>query len=147
MKKSEKKTKTFLLDNTVFVSAIKNPKKKPFSLDLILECIRNATIELVGNKYLIEEMKKYKEKFNSSAASELLDLLMEKTKIIELTKEKIQTCIEYFHESQAKDVIHASTCLEANAILITNDKDFETIKKEGIIQVWSITDAIHNLLA
>jgi len=147
MKKSEKKTKTFLLDNTVFVSAIKNPEKKLFSLDLIIECVRNATIELVGNKYLIEEMKKYKEKFNSLTASELLDLLMEKTKIIELAKEKIQTCKEYFHESQAKDVIHVSTCLEANAILITNDKDFKTIKKEGIIQVWSITDAIHNILA
>ncbi len=33
-----------------------------------------------------------------------------------------------------------------NDILITNDKDFQDLKNKGIIEVWSISQAIRKLL-
>jgi len=44
------------------------------------------------------------------------------------------------------DLYHAATCLKANVILITNDKDFDKIAKVGIIKVWSITKAFTSML-
>ena len=40
----------------------------------------------------------------------------------------------------------ASTCLKAEAVMITNDKHFDKIKKAGLIRVWSISEAIRELL-
>ena len=44
------------------------------------------------------------------------------------------------------DVVHAATCLHTGAVLISNDAHFDGIKEVGIIEVWSITDAIKKLL-
>ena len=41
--------------------------------------------------------------------------------------------------------MHAATCLQAKAVLITNDRDFDRIKESGIIEVWSIREAIRRL--
>jgi predicted nucleic acid-binding protein len=43
-------------------------------------------------------------------------------------------------------VVHAATCLHTGAILISNDAHFDGIKEDGIIEVWSITEAIKKLL-
>jgi len=48
----------------------------------------------------------------------------------------------FFSEEEYADLYHAATCLKANAILITNDKDFNRIAKTSIIKMWSITRAI-----
>jgi len=36
--------------------------------------------------------------------------------------------------------------LKANAILVTNDKDFNEIAEKGVIEVWSIAKAIEELV-
>ena len=41
--------------------------------------------------------------------------------------------------------MHAATCLQAKAVLITNDRDFDGIKESGVIEVWSISEAIRKL--
>ena len=41
--------------------------------------------------------------------------------------------------------MHAATCLQAKAVLITNDRDFDGIKESGVIEVWSISEAIKKL--
>lgn len=38
--------------------------------------------------------------------------------------------------------MHAATALQADAVLITNDKDFDAIRKSGTIEVWRISEAI-----
>ncbi len=91
-------------------------------------------------------MKKYKEKFKFQTAAELLDILIAKTKMQGLNKEKIKICKKYFPKSELKDVIHASTALETGAIFITNNKHFNKIRNKGIIKVWPITSAIQNVL-
>jgi hypothetical protein len=42
--------------------------------------------------------------------------------------------------------LHAATCLQTGAALITNDKHFDRIKKEGVIEVWNASMAIKELL-
>ena len=56
MKKSKPTTLTFLLDNNVFIAAIKNPRRQTGTLRLILHVIKDKGIALVGNIFLVEEM-------------------------------------------------------------------------------------------
>jgi len=51
----------------------------------------------------------------------------------------------YFDEPLV-DIVHAATCLQENSILITNDKHFDKISRNKIIEVWSINRAVENLL-
>jgi len=44
------------------------------------------------------------------------------------------------------DIVHAATCLYADAILITNDNHFNKIKNDGLVEVWSNTKAIKRVL-
>jgi predicted nucleic acid-binding protein len=43
------------------------------------------------------------------------------------------------------DVLHAASCLQSKAVLITNDRDFDRIKESGVIEVWNISEAIRKL--
>ena len=137
----------FLIDANVFVAAIKNPDKKSRTLDLILELISNDGIKLVGNDLLLLEFEKYSEKFRSETASHLLKQLKDKMTIIELDVNSIKNCKKYFPKNEevflGKDT---ATCLQENSILITNDKHFDKISRNKIIEVWSINRAVENLL-
>jgi predicted nucleic acid-binding protein len=44
------------------------------------------------------------------------------------------------------DAVHAATCLQSNAVLISNDKHFDKIRDMRIIEVWKISEAIEKLL-
>jgi len=137
----------FLVDANVFVAAIKNPGKKANTLDLVLELISNDGIHLVGNDLLLLEFEKYSERFKSETASRLLKQLRVKMTLVELDENYIINCSKYFPKNEIVDIVHAATCLQENAILITNDKHFDKISKNKIIDVWSINKAIENLLS
>jgi predicted nucleic acid-binding protein len=135
-----------LPDTNLFVSAIKKPEKKPYSLDLLLELLDNKDITLVGNKYLVREMEKYYEKLESPTARQLLIDIKKKMKVLDVDRESILACKPYFQGSKLRDIMHAATCLKEGSILITNDRDFDRIKSEGLVEVWSIARAIKELL-
>jgi predicted nucleic acid-binding protein len=44
-------------------------------------------------------------------------------------------CRPFFPESQYADIVHAATCLEAGAIIVTNDAYFKKIREAGLIEV------------
>lgn len=137
----------FLVDANVFVPAIKNPGKKTRTLDLILEIISNQRTHLVGNDLLLLEFEKYAEKFKSETASHLIKRLKDKMRIVELDENYIKTCSKYIPKNMVVDIVHAATCLQEKSIMITNDKQFDKISKERIIEVWNISMAIENLLS
>ncbi|KPQ41414.1 MAG: hypothetical protein MPEBLZ_04055 [Candidatus Methanoperedens nitroreducens] len=58
----------------------------------------------------------------------------------------LKNFIKYFPKNEIVDIVHAATCLQENSILITNDKHFDKISQNKIIEVWSISEAIENLL-
>lgn len=135
-----------MLDNNVFISSIKNPTKLTYTLKLMVECINRDDIELVGNKYLIDEMEKYQEIFASASASIIITLFLAKIRIVEIQADSITKVMPYFPKEEIIDIIHAATAIQEGVIVVTNDKHFDQMKEEGLVEVWSISEAIRNLL-
>lgn len=134
-----------MADTNLFIAAIKNPKKETTSLRLLLELIDNTTIVLIGNEFLIMEMGKYAQVFESKRGKEILQKLIDKTEVVDADEKFLRLCKSYFPEDEIIDIYHAATCLQEGAILITNDRHFDKINYEKIIEVWNISKAIKEL--
>jgi predicted nucleic acid-binding protein len=144
----------FVVDTDVFVAAI-----KPFSrlahdrasfgtksLALMLRLINDDELELFANRWLLDEYKRLGEELSSQASELILGQLTAKMReATELEEKVVARCRPYLPEGEDADVLHAATCLRSRAVLITNDKDFDKIKASGVIEVWSISDAIRKL--
>ncbi len=76
----------------------------------------------------------------------LLGQLLQKVVVLEISDEVIARCMPFFPEGQDADILHAATCLESGGILISNDRHFEKIRQERMIEVWTISEAIDRLL-
>jgi predicted nucleic acid-binding protein len=146
MKQLKRDMQQFLVDANVFIAAIKNPDKKAHSLDLIIELVENEKIGLVGNDLLLLEFGKYSEKFRSETASHLLKKLKDKIKVVDVKDASIKISQKYIPKAEVVDIIHAATCIQEGSILITNDKHFDKISQNHIMEVWNISKAIKNLL-
>jgi predicted nucleic acid-binding protein len=146
MKRLKRDMQRFLVDANVFVAAIKNPEKKVGALDLILELISNDEIRLLGNDLLFLEFERYFQKFKSKTASNLIKRLKNKMAIVDVGEDYVIKCSSYFAKDNIVDIVHAATCLQENSILITNDRHFDKISKNKVIEVWSISKAIETLL-
>jgi predicted nucleic acid-binding protein len=141
-KKSGKSIRQFLVDTNLFIAAIKNPKKETASLRLLMELTEDGSIMLIGNEFLIMEMEKYAQVFESKRGKEILRKLIYKTEVIDVDEKFLRLCKSFFPENQLIDIYHAATCLQKGAVLIMNDRYFDRIRNEKIIDVWSISKAI-----
>lgn len=65
--------------------------------------------------------------------------------LIDVDEKFLRLCKPYFSEDELIDIYHAATCLQTGSILITNDKHFDKIKSDKIIEVWNISAAIEKL--
>lgn len=130
----------YLLDNTVFIAAVKRRWTK--STELIYHLL-DSSAELFANELLIFEYEKYAKTLGTY---ELLDYLKKAVIQVNPSQDEIDACAIFFPESELSDIVHAATCLYANAVLITNDNHFNKIKKAEVIEVWSNTKAIKRLL-
>ncbi|MFQ6107219.1 MAG: type II toxin-antitoxin system VapC family toxin [Thermoplasmata archaeon] len=138
--------RSILLDTNVFVAAVKDPKKQTDTLRLILHVIESDDIQLVGHELLVEEMVRYAEELGSETASWIAGALLERMRLVRVSENLVRLCRSYFETPDLADAIHAAACLRSDAVLITNDKHFDRIKSEGIVEVWSISEAIERLL-
>ena len=129
-----------LLDTNLFISAIKRGNTR--SIELILRLL-DSSWELVADDILVSEYERYAKKFEADA---FLAILLDKLVIIEQSEEDIMLCKPLFPPSESADIVHAATCLHTGAILITNDAHFRRISEEGLIKVWSISEAIERIL-
>lgn len=145
MSGSAKPTRTYLLDTNVFVAAIKNPRKETETLRFLLDLIGRDDVELVGNEYWVEEMVRYAEEFRSQTAAWLASLLMSRTRLVHVEDNYVRVCLRYMGTPDPADVLHAATCLQERAILISNDKHFNRVRDQGVIEVWKISQAIRSI--
>jgi len=146
MRRSKSITHIFLLDTNIFISAIKNPRKQTNSIRLVLHIIEEPSISLVGNDLLVEEMVRYAELLRSETAAILLYALIAKMKIVNIQENYLKICKLYIETPNKADILHAATCLQTNAVLISNDHHFDKIRDEKIIKVWSSKEAIDKFL-
>lgn len=100
----------------------------------------------MGNEFLLEEMARYAEAFRSETASLLLFALISKMEVVEVREKYIRICRSYMDTEDLADVVHAATCLQVDAVLISNDRHFDPVREEGIVEVWSTAETIKNLL-
>lgn len=136
------KNSRFLLDNTLFIAAVKRGWTS--STELLLALLDGPS-DIIGNDVLLFEYEKYAKILG---AYDLLRYLKRRVILTNPSPVEIKTCSGYFNDpnGQAADVVHAATCLSTGAVLITNDKHFDRIKEAGVIEVWSITKAINRVL-
>lgn len=130
----------YQLDNTVFIAAVK--RRWTRSTELVYHLL-DSPAELFANELLLFEYEKYAKTLGTY---ELLDYLKKSIIQVNPSQEEIDTCAEFFPKSELSDIVHAATCLYADAILITNDAHFNEIKDAGVIEVWSNSRAIKMLL-
>jgi predicted nucleic acid-binding protein len=71
---------------------------------------------------------------------------LQEAAVLEISDEAIAQCMPFFPEGQVADALHAATCLYAGGILVSNDRHFEKIRQSEIIEVWTISEAIAELL-
>lgn len=142
MKKSGEHTQKFLLDTNVFVSALKTPGK---ALELFIELL-GKKYDIIGNVHLLDEYMRYSREVPSDVARFILAELCAKMRVVDVAPRFVKICHPYFPPKETVDVVLAATCLQEGALLITNDKHFDRIKKEGVIEVWSISEAVKKLV-
>jgi len=138
-------TRTFLLDTNVFVAAVKPPRRETATLRLVLEFLRREDLALVGNDLWLEEMLRYAEEFRSETASRLVSALVEGTRFVHVRENFRAVCRGYITTPDPADVLHAATCLQEGAILVSNDRHFNRIRDERIVEVWDIAKALRSL--
>lgn len=142
---SAKSTRTFLIDTNVFVAAVKHPRRQTATLRLLLDVLTRDDVELVGNDLWLEEMVRYAEEFRSETASWLVGALVAKTRFVTVGANFRAISRRYVTTPDPADILHAATCLQERAILVSNDRHFDRIRDEGILPVWSISQAIRSL--
>jgi len=128
------------------VAAIANPLRATGTLKLILHLISDDDVELVGDRYLAEEMIRYAEVFPSETAATLLEATASKMRIINVEAKYVKICGGYIGTSDLSDIYHAAACLQSGSVLISDDGHFNRIRDEGIISVWGTNQAIKELL-
>jgi len=91
-------------------------------------------------------MARYAELLRSETAATLLHTLITKMEIINVQENFLKISKSYIETPAKADILHAATCLQTNAVLISDDHHFNTIRDKGIIKTWSTTEAIKKLL-
>jgi len=132
----------FLLDTNVFIAAAKRGWTR--TTELIIKLI-DGQEDLIADEALIGEYGRYAKDLGDFGQL-LLYRLLQEVVVLEQSDDEISRCLPFFPENQEADVLHAATCLSAGGILISNDKHFEKIRSAGIIEVWTISEAIDRLL-
>ena len=93
----------------------------------------------------MEEMVRYAEEFQSEISTAILSALIGRTDLVDVGLNHVKLCKKFIRTPDLGDIVHAAACLKEDAILITNDKHFNRIRDEGIIEVWNITKTIREL--
>jgi predicted nucleic acid-binding protein len=147
-----KDLRRFVVDTNVFVAAIKpllgsrrGASSGTSSLALLLRLINDDELELFANLWLLDEYRRLARELRSRTSDLILGELIARMHEAELEEEMVARCRPYLPEHEGADVLHAATCLQSGAVLITNDRDFDKIREAGVIEVWSIGEAIKRL--
>ena len=138
-------TPAILLDTTVFVSAVQSVPRITDSLRLIVHLLA-ADVRLVGNELLAEEYLRYAQLLPSPTATALAASILGTLEMIRVEERFVLACTPYFGGKKRKDCVHAATCLQLGATLVSNDHDFDAIDRAGVIRRMTISEAVRRWL-
>ena len=138
-------TPAILLDTNVFVSAVKSVPRVTDSLRLIVHFLA-ANVRLVGNELLAGEYLLYAQLLPSPTATALAASILGTLEIIRVEERFVLACTPYFGGRKRKDCVHAATCLQRGATLVSNDHDFDAVDRAGVIRRMPISEAVRRWL-
>ncbi len=131
----------FVLDNNLVIAAVESGWTKSTNL---LMTILLSDADLFVNDELLLEYERYIHRV--LGLYHLCLLISNRAQNIDPSRQSLEACRPFFPESQYADIVHAATCLEAGATIITNDAHFKRIQEAGLIEVWSISKALREVL-
>ena len=131
-----------LLDTNVFVSAVKDPARQTATFRLIVNLLAREGVRFVGNDILAWECLRYAQVFPSPTAAAIASAILERMEIVRVEDRFLMACAPYFGPGNASDCVHAATCLQTGAVLVSNDRDFDPVRRAGLVEVVTITDAL-----
>ncbi len=131
----------FVLDNNLVIAAVKSGWTK--STNLLMTLLLSDADLFVNNELLIE-YEKYVHRV--LGLDHLYLLIQNRALLVDPPQKSLETCRPFFPDDQYADIVHAATCLETGATIITNDAHFRKIQEAGLIEVWNITRAIREIL-
>lgn len=137
-----KDPQSVLLDTNVFVSAVKDARRATATFRLIVRLLERSDIRLVGNDLLALESLRYAEAFPSPTATALVAAILEKMEIVRVEERFLSACAPYFPSDETADCVHATTCLQTAAVLVTTDRHFNRIHADGVIELLTASEAI-----
>ncbi len=131
-----------LLDTNVFVAAIRRPLRETDTFRLLVRLLAPEEFRLVGNEVLAREYLRYARVFPSPTASALAVRMLEATELVPVEGRFLHACAPHFPPNALADCVHAATCLQTGAILVSNDKHFQAIRRAGLVPVVTAAEAI-----
>ncbi len=131
-----------LLDTNVLVAAINAPVRQTATYRLVVRLLERPDARLVGDEVLAEEYLRYAQVFPSPTGKALLSALLGRLEIVHVDDRFLAACAPYFAAEENADRLHAGACLQLGAVLVSNDRHFEPVRKAGVISVLSVTEAI-----
>ncbi len=131
-----------LLDTNVFVAAVRHPMRGTATFRFLVSLLHRADIRLVANEVLAEGYVRYAKAFPSPTASALLSALLARVEILRVEDRFLLACAPFLRSGTTSDRVHAATCLQTGAVLVSNDRDFERIRKAGLIETLTVTEAL-----
>ena len=134
-------TPAILLDTNAFVSAVKSVPRVTDSLRLLVHFLA-ADVRLVANELLAEEYLRYAQLLPSPTATALAASILGTLEIVRVEERFVFACAPYFGGKKRKDCVHAATCLQLGATLVSNDHDFDAVDRASVIRRMTIGEAV-----
>jgi len=135
------------LDTNILISALKGPDRQTGTLRLILRFLEREDIRLVGNTILLEEYARYIEALPAPTAARLAAAILGKMEVIDPEERHVLACKPYFAAGAAADCVHAATCLQTGALLLSNDRHFDAVVRAGLVRFLRTSEAIRRFAA
>lgn len=130
-----------LLDTNVYIAAIRTPRRPTDSLRLVVRLLEGDFL-LVGDDLLAAEYLRYAQVFPSPLSVSLASAILDRMDVIAVEDRFVRACAAYFRPTDLADMVHAATCLQTGATLVSNDKDFDPLARAKLIRRLTVAEAI-----
>ena len=140
------------LDVCVFVSAAKGSEPCTEVVELSLG---RGEIELVTNWVLVNELMRISTELKAEDEKSyrilkgIVEEFVSRSYTVDPEASTVKMCYERLPEGEFAGAVHAATCVEANAVMVTRDKRLLDLRDTGLIDAynpWEFLEALEEWL-
>lgn len=124
-----------MLDTNLVVAATRRLPAVSPSLRLLAALVEGPNVDLVANPVLLREWRR--NAGPSLTAQEIVETLAARCRVVWPNPAALRATKPHFQSGSAADWLHAATCLDTGAILVSNDRDFSALAGSALVEVWT----------